>query len=107
MPVSWHKGSYARLETGLKDLRAADMRLYWHVSERYLRCRTGIITMIVERETSHGTLKEPRRVVVELWDPKVRQHLVSEAIDWLSTNIGPVWLPEDLYAMVGYQPVTR
>lgn len=100
MPNSWYAGSYPQVEESLKNLRAADKTLYWHVSERYLRCRSATITMVVERVTTGGVLKEPRRVVVELWDPRVQQRCLKKGIEWLSSDLGDVWLPKDLYRMV-------
>ena len=96
MPASWTP-SYRKLEDALRELRAEDSILYWHVSERYLRCRKATITIVVERKTSRGVLREPRRVVVELWNPGVKMTQVKAAIVWLSGHItGEVWLPKDI-----------
>lgn len=96
MPKIWSQGSYQKVENGLYKLRETDRSLYWHVCERYLRSRTATITIVHERKTARGSLKEPRRVVVETWDPKVQMFKVAKGIIRLSELIpGDLLLPPD------------
>lgn len=101
MPASWSKGSYRELEDGLRLLRRDHKLYYWHVSHRYIRCRTGVIQMVVERNTSRGVLRETRPVAVDLYDPGVKPDKVERGVQLLSDLIpGPVWLPMDVLKMV-------
>lgn len=100
MPRSWSDGSYQKLEDGLRLLRAGHSNIYWHVNQRYLARRTGVITVVVSRETAGGTLREPRRVTVDVYHPRVNPKTVQEGIRLLSHLIpGEVWLPRDVLAV--------
>lgn len=77
-------------------------RLWWHVSERYLRCQVTLKDVPVKRKAKHGktlTVLERRAVVTP--QPGVNPVFVDRGIRWLAEEWGLAsepMLPKELLA---------
>lgn len=108
MPATWNR-SYRELERCLRELRAERTCQYWHLSERYLRCR--IIT--VDCKVVKGKIRLPEhselvagaaqagektaRVRLRQWDPGVRAEKVRRAVAWLAVSFqGDPYMPVEM-----------
>jgi hypothetical protein len=106
--------SYARLEQTLVQQRKTAPRLYWAVSERYLRCdRRPREVWTTVRGKNGKRLREASWQVTETWHPSLPdcqapKHLervrkgelacvVCDGVAWLSEHFpGEPWLPRTI-----------
>lgn len=87
MPVTYTP-TLKELERLLRLMRLEDRRLWWHVTERYIRCQTRIQRDVVEKRKVKGK-GEVTALVDRLqttYDPKVDPLLVDAGIEWLARS---------------------
>ena len=85
-------GTYTRdvkeLERLLRRMRSEERRLWWHLTERYIRSTTVLRDDRVTRKTKKGTMTELVRVVKAVIHPKVDHDLVEAGLEWLAHEWG-------------------
>ena len=91
--VPWPPATYTRdvkeLERLLRRLRSEERRLWWHLTERYLRTTTTIKERKVSRRVKgKGVINTVERVVWTFYSPRVDQAQVEKALEWLAREWG-------------------
>jgi hypothetical protein len=109
----YHQGSYAELERTLRLCRDRQPVSYWHLAERYIRCRRRHLDVKVvngryqlpsytaAQYDNSGRFKGKtltvKDVQVETWNPAVRLGKVDRALDFLSHQFrGAPTLPREI-----------
>ena len=105
--------SYGELERCLRLMRERRRHLYWHVAERFIRCRYRLTQGCSEcrppQATPYGVFhnhkvsgklrKIPRTdIIEESWNPRVIVEMVDRGVAWLSADFrGTPFLPTDVF----------
>jgi hypothetical protein len=99
MPTTYNS-SVRELERLMVQMREQERTLWWHVNERYIRCRTVVRYELRPKLDKHNRVKRTKGKVVRekvpalvtVYDARVEPPLVVEGVRWLAAN----WaLPHD------------